>query len=78
MDKMPTPDQVRNASRLASERINELTEGYRWKAENNIRFYEKLGMTTKQKEDFLAREFATIHWIVEIEAPSVQHLKERA
>lgn len=57
-------------------RLNSLAEQYRWKAENNIRFYEKLGMTTEEKVDFLAKEFASIHWLVEINAPSIQHLKE--
>ena len=60
-----------------SKRIDELAKAFRWKAENNIRFYEKLGMTTEQKVDFLAREFAYIHWLVEIDAPSIQHLKPR-
>jgi hypothetical protein len=56
-------------------RIDELARAYRWKAENNIRFYEKLGMSTEQKVDFLAKEFASIHWLVEIDAHSIQHLK---
>lgn len=60
---------------LHSRRIEELAKQYRWKAENNIRFYEKLDMTTEQKVDFLAKEFASIHWLVEIDAPSIQHLK---
>lgn len=60
---------------IHSERINDLAKQYRWKAENNIRFYEKLDMTTEQKVDFLAKEFASIHWLVEIDARSIQHLK---
>lgn len=60
---------------LGPDRIEELAKQYRWKAENNIRFYEKLDMTTDQKVDFLAKEFASIHWLVEIDAPSIQHMK---
>lgn len=60
---------------LHGARLKELAESYRWKAENNIRFFEKLGMTTEQKVEFLAKEFASIHWLVEIDAPSIQHMK---
>ena len=51
---------------MRSERLKELAEQFRWKAENNIRFYEKLGMTTEQKVDFLAQEFAAIYWLGEM------------
>lgn len=57
------------------KRLEYLAEQYRWKAGNNIRFYENLDMTTEEKVDFLAKEFASIHWLVEIDAPSIQHLK---
>jgi hypothetical protein len=57
------------------KRLEALASQYRWKAENNIRFYELLGMTTEQKVEFLAKEFATIHWLVEIDAPSMKHFK---
>ena len=40
---------------MHSERLKTLAEQFRWKAENNIRFYEKLDMTTEQKVDFLAQ-----------------------
>ncbi len=43
-----------------------LTEQYRWKAENIVRFFDKLGITTKQKEDFLASELAYVHSSAEI------------
>jgi len=49
-----------------SKRLKELEHNFRWKAENNIRFYEKLGMTTEQKVDFLAKEFASVYWLGEI------------
>lgn len=62
---IPTAEEVRRGSRLASERIAALAETYHWKAANVVRFFENLDMTTKQKEEFLAKEFATIHWVVE-------------
>lgn len=49
-----------------SERLKELADSFRWKAENNIRFYEKLDMTTEQKVDFLAQEFASVYWLGEM------------
>lgn len=70
----PAAPQDRGETPLLSERVKELEKAYRWKAENNIRFYEKLGMTTEQKVEFLAKEFATVHWLVEIDAPSIRHL----
>jgi hypothetical protein len=51
---------------MHSERLKELASQFRWKAENNIRFYEKLDMTTEQKVDFLAQEFAGIYWLGEM------------
>jgi len=44
----------------------ELAEKYRWKAENIVRFSAGLGMTTKQKEDFLASELAHVHESAEL------------
>lgn len=51
---------------MQSERLKDLAEQFRWKAENNIRFYEKLDMTTEQKVDFLAQEFAGVYWLGEL------------
>lgn len=45
-------------AKLLSQREAELAKKYAWKAENIVRFFEKLGMTTKQKEEFLAKELA--------------------
>lgn len=42
-------------------RQHELAIAYQWKAENIVRFFDKLGMTQKQKIDFLAKEFASVH-----------------
>jgi len=50
----------------ANEHLEELKSQFRWKAENNIRFYENLGMTTEQKVDFLAGEFAAVYWLGEM------------
>ena len=41
-----------------ARRQRELAEQYHWKAENIVRFLEKLKMTTAQKEDFVAKELA--------------------
>jgi hypothetical protein len=46
-------------------RKHELSKSYHWKAENNIRFFDKLGMTTEQKIKFLADEFAGVHMFAE-------------
>lgn len=51
---------------MQSEYLKELAAQFRWKAENNIRFYEKLDMTTEQKVDFLAQEFAAAYWLGEM------------
>jgi len=48
-----------------SLRMDELAKGYRWKAENNIRFYDGLGMSTEEKVEFLSREFAGIQMYFE-------------
>ena len=48
---------------LVHKQLDEWAEQLRWKAENNIRFFEKLGMTTEQKVDFLAKEFAGIYFL---------------
>ncbi len=41
------------------ERISKLAEQYRWKAENIVRFLDRLEWTsTREKEDFVARELA--------------------
>jgi hypothetical protein len=48
------------------DRLKELAEQFLWKAENNIRFYEKLDMTTEEKVDFLAQEFAGVYWLGEM------------
>jgi hypothetical protein len=55
-----------NPLRMQSERLKELEKQFRWKAENNIRFYEKLDMTTEEKVDFLAQEFAAVYWLGEM------------
>lgn len=59
-------DVLSNPLLMRSERLKELAEKFRWKAENNIRFYEKLDMTTEQKVDFLAQEFAGVYWLGEL------------
>jgi hypothetical protein len=41
-----------------TQRRNELAKQYQWKAENILRFLDKLGMTKKQKEKFIADELA--------------------
>jgi len=51
---------------MRNEHLKDLAAQFRWKAENNIRFYEKLGMTTEQKVDFLAQEFAGVYWLGEM------------
>jgi hypothetical protein len=61
MSEQNKPDLMRHWKRL-----KELAVQFRWKAENNIRFYENLGMTTEQKVDFLAQEFASIYWLGEL------------
>lgn len=48
---------------LQSKQLEEWAKQLRWKAENNIRFYEKLGMTTDEKVDFLSKEFSNIYWL---------------
>ena len=58
---MSKPGDILHAKHLA-----ELAANFRWKAENNIRFYEKLNMTTEQKVDFLAKEFASVYWLGEL------------
>ena len=42
-----------------------LAKNYRWKAENIVRFFDKLGMTKQAKIKFLSEEFAQIHMNVE-------------
>jgi len=59
-------DVLANPLLMQSEHLKELKRQFRWKAENNIRFYEKLGMTTEQKVDFLAQEFAGVYWLGEM------------
>ena len=49
------------AAKMLHVQQKELTQQYRWKAENNIRFFDKLGMTTEEKVQFLAEEFARVH-----------------
>lgn len=56
----------KNPILLQQKRLDDLKEHFRWKAENNIRFYEKLGMTTEEKVEFLAGEFATTYWLGEM------------
>ena len=46
-------------------RRNELAEQYRWKAENIVRFFDKLGMTTKEKVTFLSQELAGAYMLAE-------------
>ena len=47
-----------NEDGIFTKRLDKLAEQYTWKAENIVRFFDKLGMTTTQKEEFLARELA--------------------
>lgn len=61
-----TVSALANPLLMRSDRLKELAVQFRWKAENNIRFYEKLDMTTEQKVDFLAQEFAAIYWLGEM------------
>ena len=49
-------------------RRDKLAAKYRWKAENIVRFFDKLGMTKKQKIEFLSEELAGIH--MQAEEPS--------
>ncbi len=51
---------------VRSDRLKEIAFQFRWKAENNIRFYENLNMTNEQKVDFLAKEFAAVYWLGEM------------
>jgi hypothetical protein len=50
-----------------SAAIDELQKAYIWKAENIVRWFDGLGMTKEQKVEFLAREFATVHWLQGVE-----------
>lgn len=64
---------------MQSDRLKRLKEQFRWKAENNIRFYENLDMTTEQKVEFLAEEFASVYWLGEmhrLDWPDIQKLDE--
>lgn len=70
-------DILSNPLLLHSQRLKELVEHFRWKAENNIRFYENLDMTTEQKVDFLAQEFAGVYWLGELKRLDWPDLKER-
>jgi hypothetical protein len=58
-DDQPTPEPSVGGLLSTSHKI--LTEQFRWKAENNIRFFDGLGMSPKEKEDFLSSEFAHVH-----------------
>jgi hypothetical protein len=40
------------------EQVRELQAAYAWKAANIVRFFDNLGMTTEEKEKFLAQELA--------------------
>jgi hypothetical protein len=55
----PTPEPSVGGLLSTSHKI--LTEQFRWKAENNIRFFDGLGMSPKEKEDFLSSEFAYVY-----------------
>lgn len=56
-------------------RRDELSERYRWKAENIVRFFDKLGMTKKQKVKFLAEELAGAYMQAEQTAQGFQMLR---
>jgi len=58
-DDQPTPEPSVGGLLSTSHKI--LTEQFRWKAENNIRFFDGLGMSPKEKEDFLSSEFAYVY-----------------
>jgi hypothetical protein len=75
MSKDREMENIRAADAIHSRRIAELQQQYIWKAQNIVRFFAELGMTIEQKEKFLASELATIHWLVEIDAPSIRALK---
>lgn len=62
----PIVSVLSNPLLMQAERLKKLAEQFRWKAENNIRFYEKLDMTTEEKVDFLAQEFAGVYWLGEM------------
>lgn len=49
-------------------RRNELVAQYEWKAENIVRFFDHLGMTTEQKVKFLSEELAEAYMSAEITA----------
>ncbi len=48
-----------------TQRRDELAEKFTWKAENIVRFFDRLGMTTEEKVKFLAQEFAGVHMLME-------------
>lgn len=62
----PIVSVLSNPLLMQTDRLKKLAEQFRWKAENNIRFYEKLDMTTEEKVDFLAQEFASVYWLGEM------------
>ncbi len=56
-------------SKLLQKREDELATQYRWKAENIVRFFDHLHMTTEAKVAFLARELACAQIYPNIKAP---------
>lgn len=66
MDKGRVVSVLANPLLMQSERLRELAKQFRWKAENNIRFYEKLNMTTEEKVEFLSQEFSGVYWLGEM------------
>jgi hypothetical protein len=54
-------NEARAAANLLSTEIKELQKQYMWKAENIVRFIEKLGMTQEQKVEFVAYELANAY-----------------
>ena len=56
-------------------RRDELADKYRWKAQNIVRFFDKLGMTTKQKVKFLSEELAGAYMQAELDQLGIQMLK---
>lgn len=56
-------------------RRDELAEQYEWKAENIVRFFDKLGMNTAEKVKFLSQELAQAYMNAEQHYRGVELLK---
>ena len=61
-----------------TKRRNELSKQYKWKAENIVRFFDGLGMTTKQKVKFLSEELADVYMCAEITYKGLQLIANKS